>query len=152
MVLEKDIKSDVVYRNKRTGRIGVLFVGCDYGCLGDNEVGMVYQGNDDNPNRPFFLGTDPNLLEEYRLKPEDQLTKKHLDEICRVGKGKSCCRYLTFNVKGFSCARVDGNTYLAITLDDRVRENTMTTQGSNCGGRYNPLQIVELPKERIIKN
>lgn len=66
---KSDIHSGVVYRNKISGNLGVLFGGFDFGCLGEDEVGMVYRGDDNNPRdgNTFFIGTNPNFLEEYKL-------------------------------------------------------------------------------------
>jgi len=138
--MTQEIKSNVVYRNKVTGNLGVLLAGYDYGCLGDDEVGIVYRGDDNKPEEfsSFFVGTNPSNLEEYKLKPEDQLTKKHIGGVCMLGKGDSCCRYLTAGSRGFSCARVDGNTSIAHHIDDRIRNGTINAKGSNCGGRYTP--------------
>ena len=134
-----EIKPGVVYRHKKTGHLGVLYLGYDYGCLSDDEVGMVYRGDDEHSeiSNSYFVGTNPNNLEEYSLQSEDILTPKHIDEVCKRGQGNACCCYLVLNGKGFECARVSGSIGLALNFQDRIREGTMNAKSFNCGGRYN---------------
>jgi hypothetical protein len=63
-----------------------------------------------------------------------KITKKQLKEVCKIGQGEECCRYLTCGSKGFECAK---NTPLQITLDDRVLKDQMNAQGDNCDGMDN---------------
>ncbi len=133
---KQDIKPDVVYRNEKSKAIGVLFTGYDYGCLSEDEVGIVYQGDDKNPNTPFFAGTDPSNLEKYALTADNMLTISHIHSTCKPGCGEKCCRYLICSQDGFGCARISGNMSMAHTLDDKVRKDEITAKGINCGGRY----------------
>ena len=58
------------------------------------------------------------------------LTDRQVTEICKIGMGKECCRYLGIG-KGFECLK---STSLAKLLDDRVKAGTMYAQGDNCDG------------------
>lgn len=60
-----------------------------------------------------------------------KISPNHLTEVCRIGQGNACCRYLTVGPKGFECAK---NTNLKSLFDSRVAENTMVAQGDNCDG------------------
>lgn len=64
-----------------------------------------------------------------RLAPLDEA---HVMATCRPGAGAETCRYLAMGPKGWSCEK---HSSLAQTLDDRVREETMTARGDNCEGR-----------------
>lgn len=56
----------------------------------------------------------------------------HVHDVCKIGQGSDCCRYLTCGAKGFSCAK---GTDLKAYLDFRVSCHTMTAEGDNCEGR-----------------
>jgi hypothetical protein len=34
-------------------------------------------------------------------------TKNHVTEVCKIGQGADCCKYLVMGTKGFECMRVD---------------------------------------------
>lgn len=53
----------------------------------------------------------------------------HVKNVCKIGQGNTCCRYLVMGSKGFECAKF---TSLKKLLDDRVMTNTITAQGDNC--------------------
>lgn len=56
----------------------------------------------------------------------------HIKEICRIGQGELCCRYLTMAPTGWSCMK---GTALQLLLDNRVKYNDMVAQGDNCEGK-----------------
>ena len=58
------------------------------------------------------------------------MEKEVLRNICKIGQGKDCCRYLVCGVGGFECAKLSG---LKTLIDHRVE--LMTAQGDNCEGR-----------------
>jgi hypothetical protein len=60
------------------------------------------------------------------------IDNKHIKEVCKIGQGKECCRYLLCGPDGFECAKP--NIYIRNTIDARVREGTFTAQGDNCKG------------------
>ena len=62
-----------------------------------------------------------------------EITNERLMEICKMGMGKQCCRYIIVDPdEGFVCAK---GTPLQVTLDANVL--TMTAQGDNCEGLNN---------------
>jgi len=56
---------------------------------------------------------------------------KHVKEICKIGQGSACCRYLMVGNSGFECGKLTG---LKTLLDDRVRFKTIVARGDNCEG------------------
>jgi len=59
------------------------------------------------------------------------MNKKHLRDICKIGQGKLCCRYLVVGGKGFECSKhTDTKTY----IDARVKAKSMNARGDNCKG------------------
>lgn len=52
-------------------------------------------------------------------------------EICKMGQGEACCRYLTAGAGGFHCEK---RTALGRILDARVAEGRMTARGDCCEG------------------
>lgn len=52
-------------------------------------------------------------------------------DVCKIGQGAACCRYLTLGAKGFECAKLLG---LKATIDARVKAGTSGSLGDNCPG------------------
>ncbi len=52
-------------------------------------------------------------------------------EICKLGQGAECCRYLACGREGFHCLKLTEHKKY---LDDRVKANTMHAQADNCEG------------------
>lgn len=59
----------------------------------------------------------------------------HVKNICKIGQGADCCRYLMMGGDGFECAK---DTELATTLDMRASAGSMTARADNCEGKLNP--------------
>ena len=59
------------------------------------------------------------------------MTNKQVEEVCKIGQGNDCCRYLLAGSEGFECGKL---TELKSVLDKRVTENTIIAQGDNCEG------------------
>lgn len=58
--------------------------------------------------------------------------KDHVNNVCKIGQGYECCRYLTFSGKyGFQCEK---ESSLKEILDDRAKSETMIARGDNCVG------------------
>ena len=58
------------------------------------------------------------------------LDNKRLKEICKMGQGKNCCRYIIADPdEGIVCAK---GTSIQYMLDNRVNE--MKAKGDNCEG------------------
>lgn len=74
----------------------------------------------------------------------------YVTEVCKIGQGKACCRYLTVGAEGWDCVKLNTDpvrslldmmdgTIATMTakqiLDQRVANNEMTAQGDNCEGK-----------------
>ena|SRR5215471_9808507 len=59
---------------------------------------------------------------------------KYVNEVCRVGAGAKCCRYLAIAEGGWHCAK---HTVLQQTIDDRVKAGEFNARGDNCP-EWNP--------------
>jgi hypothetical protein len=57
---------------------------------------------------------------------------KYTKEVCKIGQGKKCCRYLICDGDGFQCAKFI--LEFRGELDVRVTLNKITAQGDNCEG------------------
>ena len=64
----------------------------------------------------------------------------HVKNVCKIGQGHDCCRYMVISASGFECVK---NTDLKAYLDARVLMETMVARGDNCLGK----SIEELNKE-----
>jgi hypothetical protein len=60
--------------------------------------------------------------------PDDKWAK----QVCKVGQGQDCCRYITMAPDGFSCAK---HTGLRGLLDLRAERKAIIARGDNCLGR-----------------
>ena len=58
-----------------------------------------------------------------------EIDKTTLEEICKIGQGHDCCRYIIIEPNGIVCAKGTG---LQITLD--ARGDAMVARGDNCEG------------------
>lgn len=56
----------------------------------------------------------------------------HVRDICLIGQGEKCCRYLAMSPHGWSCEKL---TPARFVLDDRVAAGSMYARGDNCDGR-----------------
>lgn len=73
-------------------------------------------------------------LETIRHKPTTMMLERaYLREICRIGQGADCCRYLIGDDTGLHCAKHAPE--LASQLDERVRLETIHARGDNCPGK-----------------
>lgn len=57
------------------------------------------------------------------------IPKETLKNVCKIGQGKDCCRYITCGPNGFECEK---HTSLKKTLDNSVSH--MVAKGDNCEG------------------
>jgi len=53
-------------------------------------------------------------------------------DVCKVGQGVLCCRYLTMSPSGWSCEKL---TDMGRTIDRKVTAGEFTAKGDNCLGR-----------------
>lgn len=63
---------------------------------------------------------------ELTTPPDDQWAK----DVCKIGQGKACCRFLTMAAEGFSCEKF---SRLGPILT--AKSPKMTAQSDNCLGR-----------------
>lgn len=59
------------------------------------------------------------------------MINKHVKDICKIGQGRDCCRYLVAGSDGFECAKL---TSMKASIDWRVATSTMTAIDDNCDG------------------
>jgi hypothetical protein len=59
------------------------------------------------------------------------IDKERLREICKLGQGADCCRYITAGPDGIRCQKF---TSVGRYIDARVLEGTFVARGDNCPG------------------
>ena len=70
--------------------------------------------------------------------------RSHLDEVCRMGHGAWCCKYLMAGRRGLECAKHEG---LKQAIDNAwAGDPTKTAQGDNCDGQ--PIEILNADHRR----
>lgn len=57
------------------------------------------------------------------------LSNNHIKDVCKIGQGKDCCRYLLCGINGFECGKLGS---LKEMIDSRVHH--MTAKSDNCKG------------------
>ena len=57
------------------------------------------------------------------------ISNETLKNVCKIGQGANCCRYILCGQNGFECGKL---TKLKESIDKRV--NIMTAKGDNCKG------------------
>jgi len=62
---------------------------------------------------------------------DTHIVQSWVEEICKIGKGSACCRYLVGGAQGFECAK---HTTMKATIDRRVEAGSFTARGDNCTG------------------
>ena len=60
------------------------------------------------------------------------LSSQQIIDVCKIGQGADCCRYLICDDNGFECAKT---TSLKNAIDTRM--NQMNAKSDNCGGVKN---------------
>lgn len=55
-----------------------------------------------------------------------------LQDICKVGQGEACCKYLLLGEKGFECAKTNGWKEI---VDEHWKKTQHAAQGDNCDGK-----------------
>jgi hypothetical protein len=66
--------------------------------------------------------------------------KKWLIDICGIGKGEKCCRYLMCGSEGWECGKK--NPQFKVLIDSRVENETFVARGNNCDGPNAPTRIL----------
>ena len=57
---------------------------------------------------------------------------KHVKNVCKIGQGADCCKYLVAGGKGFECAKHDPSDKAVI---DANWSESNVAQGDNCDGK-----------------
>lgn len=58
---------------------------------------------------------------------------EHIKNICKIGQGADCCKYLVMGAKGFECMKVDQANKQVI--DYNWKTTPHVAQGDNCKGK-----------------
>jgi hypothetical protein len=56
-------------------------------------------------------------------------------DVCGIGQGPKCCRYLAMGGDGWACAKMD--PVMKAGIDIRIRKGKMKARGDNCEGITN---------------
>ena len=59
--------------------------------------------------------------------------QNHVRNVCKIGKGAACCRYLAGDGQGMACVK---HHAAARVVDARVAAGTMGARGNNCDGFF----------------
>ncbi len=59
------------------------------------------------------------------------LSKKHVDEVCKLGQGEDTCRFLSRCASGWECLKL---TPTRKWIDQRVAAGNHSAKGDNCPG------------------
>lgn len=72
---------------------------------------------------------------------------EYIKQICKIGQGGACCKYLVMGTEGFECMKVN-SAYKAL-IDEKWAKEQHVAQGDNCEGQANlkEAQIVENEKK-----
>jgi hypothetical protein len=57
---------------------------------------------------------------------------EHVKNICKIGQGADCCKYLVAGTKGFECMKF--NPENKAMIDINWTEHNHIAQGDNCDG------------------
>ena len=60
------------------------------------------------------------------------MDEEKLNEVCKIGQGADCCRYLVVDGDDIDCGKNDPE--LKAMIDERVEEGKFTARGDNCEG------------------
>ena len=66
------------------------------------------------------------------------ISKKVAVEVCKLGQGADCCKYLMAGEGGLECAKTPGQEPFKILLDAKT---DMVAKGDNCTGYTQELEF-----------
>jgi len=69
----------------------------------------------------------------------DKAANNHVNNICKMGQGADCCKYLVMG-KAWECMRVDLTNKKVI--DDNWAVTPHVAQGDNCNGYRKPTGVL----------
>lgn len=58
---------------------------------------------------------------------------EHIRDICKIGQGVICCKYLLAGANGFECAKIQPDWKLIV--DNNWETTPHVAQGDNCEGK-----------------
>jgi hypothetical protein len=58
-----------------------------------------------------------------------------IDDVCKIGQGAACCRYLAVGAEGWRCLKIRPDMKAMID----ARADRMNAKGDNCEGRSGEL-------------
>lgn len=61
-----------------------------------------------------------------------QISKERATEVCKIGQGAECCRYLFAGPAGLECGKL--NKEMKAFADHKVKTGQFSAQGDNCEG------------------
>ena len=70
------------------------------------------------------------VLLVWNLIKHSIMVTDYVKNICKIGQGKDCCRYLIFGT-GFECAKL---TTVSRIIDVHATLPSYTSKGNNCDG------------------
>lgn len=56
---------------------------------------------------------------------------EHIKNVCKIGQGAECCKYLLLGSGGFECGKISEWKEVV----DKEWDSTKTAQGDNCEGK-----------------
>ena len=63
------------------------------------------------------------------------MINKNIENICKIGQGAACCKYLVVGGNGFECMKTDLDNKKVV--DDNWAHHEHVAQGDNCDGLPN---------------
>lgn len=60
-----------------------------------------------------------------------EMPREHWENVCKIGQGADCCKYMVVGGDGFGCAKDKGNEGFKHAIDSRT---DMNAKGDNCEG------------------
>lgn len=63
---------------------------------------------------------------------EPIIPKDHLKEVCKIGGGADCCRFIVAGAGGIGCAKHE--PLLAFQINQRVADGVFVAIADNCEG------------------
>ena len=60
---------------------------------------------------------------------------EHIQNVCKIGQGAECCKYLLAGQEGFICGKITEGWKAVV--DDNWAKNAHVSQGDNCEGKEN---------------
>lgn len=128
------LKEDSTISDAKKGDLVFSSSGYDYGMASDDTAmtGIQHISVTTKRSGAYPTFTIPlRDLEEVEMPEAKYPDDVYVAEVCKMGQGNACCRYLTMHPKGWSCEKL-GN--LKDTLDRRVEADTINAKGDNCEG------------------